>query len=122
MEHVFTCTVCPFGCELHVTENADGTLSVTGNTCPRGEKYGIAEVKNPVRTLTSTVRIDGVSALHPSLALLPVKTDKPIPKAKLMDGMRIIKTLAVKPPMESGSVVMRDFVEEGVNLISGRDI
>ena len=122
MEHVFTCTVCPFGCELRVAEDDNGSLTVTGNTCPRGEKYGIAEVKNPVRTLTSTVRIDGVSAIHPALALLPVKTDKPIPKAKLFEGMKVIKTLSVKPPLRSGSVVYEDFIEKGVNLISGRDI
>ena len=86
------------------------------------EKYGVAEVKNPVRTLTSTVRIEGVSALHPALALLPVKTDKPIPKAKLRDGMKLIKTLSVRAPLASGSVVYEDFIEKGVNLISGRDI
>ncbi|MCR5263257.1 MAG: DUF1667 domain-containing protein [Clostridiales bacterium] len=122
MEHVFTCTVCPFGCELHVTSDGSGKLTVTGNACPRGARYGTAEVTNPVRTLTSTVRIDGVSELHPNLALLPVKTDKPIPKAKLMEGMKLIKTLSVRPPMAGGTVIFKDFIEPGVNLVSGRDI
>ena len=38
---------------LEVDEN----LNVTGNTCPRGKTYGIAEVTNPTRMITSTVRL-----------------------------------------------------------------
>ncbi len=51
------CITCPKGCHLQVDENND--YAVTGHSCPRGEAYGKNELKNPVRTLTSTVRLSG---------------------------------------------------------------
>ena len=38
-----TCIVCPMGCPLEVTLEGGNILSVTGNTCPRGEKYAREE-------------------------------------------------------------------------------
>ena len=39
-----------------------------------------------------------------------------------MEGMKLIKTLSVRPPMVGGTVIFKDFIEPGVNLVSGRDI
>ena len=50
------CITCPKGCHLSVDENND--YAVTGNACPRGEIYGKNELKNPVRVVTSTVRVE----------------------------------------------------------------
>ena len=47
-----TCIVCPKGCTLTV-DRANG--KVTGNSCDRGKDYGLAEVTNPTRVLTTTV-------------------------------------------------------------------
>ena len=120
MEQIFTCTVCPFGCELHVDLSGAEPV-VTGHECARG-KIRHRRATNPVRTVTSTVLIDGVSPLHPNLKLLPVKVDKPIPKAMMFDGMRIIKTLKVAPPVKTGDIVYKDFLIPGVNLVAGRNI
>ena len=35
-----TCIVCPMGCSLTVTLEDGKVQSVSGNTCPRGAKYG----------------------------------------------------------------------------------
>jgi CxxC motif-containing protein len=56
MKKEFVCINCPRGCMLTVDTE---TLEVKGNSCPRGEAYGKAEVTNPVRTVTSTVKIVG---------------------------------------------------------------
>ena len=54
------CGSCPIGCPLHVElDDAGKVLSVSGNTCKRGEKYAIDECTNPVRMLTSTIRVNG---------------------------------------------------------------
>ena len=71
------CICCPRGCHLKVDEEKK---EVTGNACPRGKEYGINEVTNPVRVVTSTVKITGAN-----LRRLPVKTDKPIPKGKIFE-------------------------------------
>ena len=33
------CIGCPMGCALTVETEGNEVLSVTGNTCPRGESY-----------------------------------------------------------------------------------
>ena len=53
-----TCVVCPAGCPLEVTLDESGKiLSVTGNTCKRGQSYAESELTHPVRTLTTTVKL-----------------------------------------------------------------
>ena len=73
------CINCPKGCELDVERMADGTLTVTGHTCPRGEAYGRAELENPTRMVTGLVRVAGMRKP------LPVKTKSPVAKGKISD-------------------------------------
>ena len=55
MERKLTCIICPRGCQLTVSGEADN-LTVTGHACPRGQVYGINEVSNPVRTISTQKR------------------------------------------------------------------
>ena len=84
-EYSLTCIRCPMGCSLKVTTNGDN-VTVTGNTCPRGEDYGKQEVTAPVRTVTSTVPVEGGE-----IAVVSVKTAGDIPKSKIEDVMKDIK-------------------------------
>ena len=84
-----TCVVCPAGCRMTVTLDDGGTvLEVEGNTCARGKNYAVSEITHPVRTLTSTVPL--VTAEGEKM--LPVRTDKAIPKEKLFEAMEIIRS------------------------------
>ena len=85
------CIVCPKGCHLKVDENKD--YAVTGNGCPRGAEYGKAELTNPTRVVTSTVRCTG--GAYPRC---PVKTDKPIPKALMFQIMEELNKVDVAAP------------------------
>ena len=111
-EKIITCTRCPMGCTLTVRET-DGGLTVTGNTCPRGEEYGRSEFICPVRTLTSTVRVLGGSE-----PLLPVRTDRPIPKDKLMDCMALIRALTVTAPVTTHQVLVENIADTGADLVA----
>lgn len=97
MDKTFTCIVCPRGCS--VTVHADG--SVTGNSCPRGKEYALSEATDPRRVLTSTVRVLGGSQ-----PLCPVRVDKGIPKAKMMELMDLICSTKVQAPIKLGQVVI----------------
>jgi CxxC motif-containing protein len=105
-----TCIVCPKGCTLNV--DAD-KKEVTGQGCSRGRDYGIAEVTNPTRVLTTTVAID--NALHPRL---PVKTAAPIPKGKLREAMTLIDTIRVTAPVRLGDVIYPNLLDTGVDLVA----
>ena len=48
------CIGCPMGCPVTVEMNGDEIVSVSGNTCPRGDAYARKEVTNPTRIVTST--------------------------------------------------------------------
>ncbi|MBO5110690.1 MAG: DUF1667 domain-containing protein [Clostridia bacterium] len=118
MKKEFTCIVCPAGCPLTVELDEDGVVvSVTGNTCRRGEIYAKEELTDPRRTLTSTVKLEGRE-----LAMLPVRTDKGIRKDAMAEAMEILKTVTVKLPIKRGDVILENFTEEGISLIACKNM
>lgn len=119
MTKELTCVVCPAGCKLLVTlDENNKVLEVTGHTCARGKKYAESEVTNPVRTLTSTVTV----ATADGTKMLPVRTDKPIPRPTLFDAMQIIRGIKVNAPVHIGDILMENFIEPGTNLIACKDV
>ena len=111
-----TCIRCPMGCQLTVTIDGEN-VSVSGNTCPRGEDYGKNEVINPVRTVTSSIRVEGGS-----LKLVSVKTKGDVPKAKVRDVVDALKGLTVESPVAIGDVVLADAAGTGVDIIATRNV
>lgn len=96
-----TCIVCPVGCSLEVTIDDGKVVSVTGNTCKRGEDYAISECTNPVRTVTTTIKTtEGVC--------VPVKTSKPIPKGEMLTLMKLIANVNISLPIKIGDVIIKD--------------
>ena len=60
MQKNIICVACPMGCGITVELSDSGEiLSVTGNTCKRGDAYARSECTNPVRSLATTVKVDG---------------------------------------------------------------
>jgi CxxC motif-containing protein len=109
MKRTLTCIVCPLGCTLEVELEGKTVVSVSGNTCPRGRTYAESECVAPMRTLTSTVRCtDGTP--------LAVKTDRPIPKDKVRDCMKIINSAIAPLPISIGDVIIKDVF--GCNIVA----
>lgn len=110
-----TCITCPMGCALTV-ELADGAfVSVSGNRCKRGEAYAYAEVTHPTRTLTTTVAALGAPGI-----MVPVKSDRPLPKECLLEAMRRINRQRVKLPVKRGDVVLAGLF--GGNMIATKNV
>lgn len=118
MQKQMICIECPKGCSLTVSSNEKGAITLSGNDCPKGERYGIEEATNPVRILTSTVPTKGLS-----IKMLPVRTDKAIPQSRIFEGMKLIRPVHVTQPVTAGEVIQKDFLRiKGVNLIATRSI
>ena len=113
MNRTLTCIVCPIGCELSVELSDKEVVSVKGNTCKRGESYAISECTYPVRTVTSTVRCKNGD-------MLSVKTDKPIPKDKIFECMKIINSLHPHLPISVGDVIIENVF--GCNIVSTQNL
>ncbi len=118
MIHELTCIGCPLGCALKVeTDGAGAVVSVTGNTCKRGEDYGRREVTAPVRTVTSTVAVTGGKE-----PVVPVRTRTDIPKGKIFDCMAAIRQAKVQAPVAIGDVVLADAAGTGVDVVAAKAV
>lgn len=111
------CISCPKGCPVLVLHEGSDVKEVTGHSCASGKTYAQNEFTNPVRVLTSTVRVDGGE-----LALLPVKTKEPVPKGMMFDCMQDICRIVVKAPVKIGTVLRENIGGTGVDLIACRDL
>ena len=112
------CIVCPRGCHLKA-EGPDehGNYSVTGNSCPRGAEYAVAELTHPTRMVTSSVRCTGGS--HPRC---PVKTSDAIPKHLIFDAMKEIEAASVTAPVKIGDVVIPHICGTDIDLVACKNI
>ncbi len=110
------CIVCPNGCNMTVTKVAD-KIKVEGNTCPRGEKFAIEELTNPMRTISSTVR-----TTFSDYPVLPVRVSGEIPKGKIFDVMAEINKTQVVERLKIGDVVIKNVLDLGVDVIAISDM
>ena len=105
------------GCPLKVEMNNDEVVSVSGNTCKRGDVYARKEVTNPTRIVTSSVIVEGGS-----LAAVSVKTKEDIPKGKIFDIMKDLKGVKVQAPVHIGDVIVSDVAGTGVDIIATKNV
>ena len=108
-----TCICCPIGCGLRATLEAGQVVRVTGNTCPRGEAYARREAVSPMRTVTSSVAVEG--GVRP---VVPVKTVPDVPKDRIFPVMDAIRDLTVPAPVRAGDVLLRDVAGTGADVVA----
>ncbi len=106
------CTVCPRGCRIEIK---DGIFS--GYSCERGLTYAKAELENPVRTLTSTVRILGAAYDR-----APVKSARPLPRGKLLEAARMLGGVTLFAPVKEGETAVENILGLGVDVVVTRDM
>ena len=114
MDKKLTCIVCPIGCSLSIVlDDNKNVIDVKGNTCPRGKDYAINEYINPVRVVTSTIKLeDG--------RIIPVKTNRPIPKDKIFDCMEIINGYKASSPIKIGDVIISNVF--GADIVATKNL
>ena len=112
-EKVITCIVCPIGCNIAVTGKGSSVLHMEGNQCKRGEEYAGNEFVHPVRILTTTVRVEGSDS-----SLLPVRSDKQIPKELLMQCMAQIQKVSVEAPISRHDVIIPNILGTNADIVA----
>jgi CxxC motif-containing protein len=110
------CIICPTGCLVHV-ENVSGELIIEGHSCKRGEEYAREEFIAPKRILTTTMQV--VSGFLP---LVPVRSEKPIPKERLEETLKEIAKVKVKAPIKMGDILIKNVLGLDINIIASRDL
>lgn len=108
------CVSCPLGCGLKVELDEEGNvLKVEGNTCPRGKKYATDECTNPVRMVTSTVKVNNGN--HP---VVPCKTSKPVPKELMFKIMEEINKITVEAPVRMGEIIIQNVCGTDADIVA----
>lgn len=112
-----TCIGCPLGCQLTVELENGEVISVTGNTCKRGDDYARKEVTSPTRIVTSTVKVTGGN-----VPTVSVKTKSDIPKGKIFDCAKALKEVMVQAPIAIGDVVLENVAGTGVDIVATKGV
>ena len=115
MTRELTCIVCPKGCQLKVELDGKKVLSVSGYTCKRGLVYAETECTAPMRTLTTTAPVEGGG-------VVPVKTDRTIPKDMLFECMKAVNAVRVSPDAKLGDIVIENVLGTGANVVTTRNV
>lgn len=112
-----TCVNCPMGCTITVTLENGEVKEVKGYTCEKGKAYALQESIQPMRILTSTVKIE--NAMH---RVLPVITSKEIPLNQTFEAMEVIRKVSVQSPVHTGDVVIENLLGLGVDVLAARNM
>jgi CxxC motif-containing protein len=113
----FVCVVCPIGCEIDVVHDGSRIISMEGNKCEKSEEFVTQELVEPMRILTTTVRIQGSK-----WPVIPVRTDKAVPKRLFPRLMRHLRHIKLQAPVNMLDVVVRDVVHTGANVVATRSM
>lgn len=113
----FTCVTCPVGCEVDVELRDGEVLSMTGNKCAKGKDFVLQELEEPMRVLTTTVPIEGAK-----WAMLPVRTDKSIPRRLFFEVMGEVANIELQAPVKVSDVIIEDVAGTGANIVATRNM
>ena len=91
-------------------------VSVSGNSCKRGEIYAKQECTAPTRMVTAAV------PLQNRKTPVSAKTRTPIPKEKIFDCMAALGSLQLNAPVHMGDVICPNVCGTGVDVIATRTV
>lgn len=134
MKKDMICIVCPNSCSLCAQWEWDdeggaggnlagarpadpAAITVTGNKCPKGRDFAIAELTAPMRTISTTA-----ATCFPQHPVVPVRVSCDIPKEKIFDVMREINRVTVDFPARRGDVIIGNVLGLGADVIVTSDV
>jgi len=116
--HAFICIRCPRGCEVRFQVDEVGKVQqLDGNACKLGEAYVQNELTDPRRNLTTTVRVN-----HGVSPLVPVWTEEPIPKGRVLELAGLLRSIVMEAPVYVGQVVLVDPLGLGIDITASGSV
>ena len=113
----FTCVICPLGCEIDVELQNGNVVSMEGSKCEKGKEFVLQELEEAMRILTTTVPVKGAK-----WAMLPVRTDKPIPKRLLSKVIEQLADIELQAPVKMYHVIVKDVAGTDANIVATRNM
>lgn len=113
----YLCIGCPLGCRLEVEADGPDIVEVRGFGCKIGKTFAHQEHTAPTRMVATSVRVEGGV-----WARLPVTTQEPVPKDKVLELADALHEIVVQAPVKRGTVILENALGTGVNVVATRDI
>lgn len=113
----FVCIVCPNGCEITADLEGERICSLEGAGCERGREYVRQELTHPVRSIASSVLLEGGV-----LPLASVRLSRPVPKDRIFEVMKEIKKVKLNAPVLIGQTAIKDVLGLGSDVIVTKNI
>ncbi len=108
------CIKCPRGCEIQTSVDGHGVImEIEGNFCRLGEEYASEEIRDPRRTVTTTVRVK--NGKHP---LVPVWTSGPIPKDRIFELMDLTRHVELEAPVGKDRIVLENIFGLNIDVLA----
>ena len=117
MKGEYVCVVCPTSCTVHAEWNEKELLNIDRAQCKLAWAYVEGEIFDPRRMVSTTVSVRGGD-----LPMVSIKTDKPLPKDKMMELMSLVNHLETSAPIRIGDVIAADVLDTGINLVATRNV
>lgn len=114
-EKEIVCVECPLGCVMSAAVDGSEVLSVSGNSCRRGELFARQEAVAPKRNFSMVVFVPG------TLEPLSVKTSAPIPRELVLEIAEKVAGCSVDLPVAIGDVVIEGIIP-GVDLVATKSL
>lgn len=116
----FICVVCPNGCPIDAefTQGESPRLiSHEGAKCKRGDAWIVQEIEMPMRTIASSVLVEGGDYCTAS-----VRTSRPIPLASIPAVMAALRTVTLQAPVTIGQIVLARPAGTEADIIVTRNV
>ncbi|WP_373899551.1 DUF1667 domain-containing protein [Haloimpatiens sp. FM7315] len=112
-----TCIGCPMGCEIEVKLEDEKVIEIKGNNCNIGSSYAKKECTHPSRIVTSSLRVTNGES-----KMVSVKTEKDVPKEKVFECIKALKSIKIEAPLHIGDVVIEDVAKTGVKVVVTKNV
>ena len=110
------CTKCAKYCQIEVSWSGDQITFVRGHQCPIGLEWASSQVVDTKRVVTTSVRVE--NSPYP---MIPVRTSRPVEKAKSLEVIREAGKLSLKAPIRCGQVIARNIAGTNADLIAVKE-
>jgi len=113
----YTCIVCPIGCDMTAEIEKNDLVSLIGNNCTKGRAYVQQELSNPMRTIATSVLVQGGE-----LPVASVRLDKPVPKQCIFKVMAEAKEVMLHAPVMIGQIALKNVAGTGADLVVTKQV
>ncbi len=117
MDRIFTCLLCPNGCEIEVRYEDRRIHEISGALCSKGDQYVRQELLDPRRSIASSILVK-----NGHLPLVSVRLSRAVSKNMIFPIMAEIRKQQVEAPVALGQVLIRQVLGLDCDVVATKNV